>query len=105
MKKVYYLECDSEYACADYLKQDTDELGYWGWYDTRKSGHEALIECKNKAKKQFADRIAREKKNGNTITIDLWACEVEDNFDTEEYSIWSVDERQLIESRYLCGRY
>ena len=104
MKKLYYVECDSEYSCG-YLNQDINDLGYWGWYPTRKQAHEAMVKCKNEAKEKYASEIAGENKAGNTITIDLWSCEVEDDFNIEEESIWSVEDRQLIESRYLCGRY
>lgn len=105
MKKIYYVECDSEFSCYTYLVEDINAIGYWGFYDTRKEGHNAMVNLKNEAKKLYADEIARERKNGNTITIDLWVAEVEDDFNVEEDSIWSVDERQLLESRYLCGRY
>lgn len=105
MKKLYYVDCDSEYSCQTYLIQDINELGYYGWFEKRKDAYEAMISCKREAKKQFADRIAKEKRDGNTITIDLYVCEVDDNFDTEIDSIWSVNNRQLIDSRYLCGRY
>lgn len=104
MKKLYYVECDSEYD-ANGLVSRLNELGYWGWYETRKSAHEAMVMCKNEAKKNLAEEIAIERKYGNTITVDLWVCEVKDDFDTEVYSIWAVENRQLLECRYLCGRY
>ena len=105
MKKLYYIECDSEYSSEHLVEDINAELGYCGWYPTKKQAHEAMVKCKNEAKKCFADRIALQKKQGNTITIDLWLCEVEDNFDVEENTIWSIDNRQLLECRYLCGRY
>ena len=97
MKKLYYVECDSE-RCGNEIAVDINDAfnDLWGFYTKKKDAHNAMVEFYRKAKKQFADRIAEEKKDGNTITIDLWVFEVDDDFDLDKDDIWEVDERQLL---------
>ncbi len=103
MKTIYYLECDSEHGTD--LTRDINELGYWGFYGKRKDAHKDMMTCVKEAKKQYSSQIKMEKKNGNIITIDLWKAEVRNDFDFETDTIWGVENRQLIEMRYICGRY
>ena len=105
MKKIYYVDCDSEYACKGYLTQNINELGYWGFYPNKRQGIVAIKKATKLALKEYAKEIEKEKDKGNTITIDLWETMVRDDFDTENDSIWGIDNRNLIASKVLCGGY
>jgi len=103
MKKVYFIDCDSEFA--------TDMCGYVNekfdcGFNTRKEAIAYLIRATKEAKDYFAIGLKEEKEQGNTITLDCYKVLVEDDFDWEEnYSPIFEHDHFVIESRYLCGRY
>ena len=109
MKKIYYLELDSEHARSCELEDkiwDWFSMYYWGFYATRKEAHAKMVEAYQEAKAQgWLNRLKDEADEEQVFTIDLWKAIVDDDFDVEEETIWLVDDRQLLECRYLVGRY
>ena len=98
MKKVYYLDMNSEFAT------DLREAGLLGIYSKRKEAYADLVSEAKKVKKMYAKELKEEAEAGNTITLDLYEAEARDDFDLELCCFWELDYR-LIDSRYLCGRY
>lgn len=102
-KKIYYVECDSEYATD--LTEQVNKLGHCGFFNTLKEAKEEMRLAKVEAKKEFAKELALESENENTITIDIWEAKVDKNFDEETDSIWENDTRQLIDSCFLIVNF
>lgn len=103
MKKLYVIDFASEH----YTPFVANELwNYLGEFKTRKEAHKRMVDLRRFFLKTFAKEIELEKKNGNTISIDLTKFELDDGFDLEKNRdvLWE-QEHYLIDSRYLCGRY
>lgn len=103
MKKVYMVDFNSEYNCNLIKELNSDDFYDYG-FTTLKSAKEYMLSTLKKVKQLFAKEINEEKKNGNTITIDLTRYYVDDDWEDYGDDLWNYD-HELIDSRYLLGRY
>lgn len=102
MKKIYYIDCNGEFNSDIYGAINEKVDGYYG--KTKREAVECLKQATKYVKERFADWLKTEKKEGNTITLDLYVAKVDDNEDYKNWNIFQYD-YQLVDSRYLCGRY
>ena len=111
MKTIYYCECDSNNSIGMDLVFWLNEKAM-ATFTKRKTAKEWLIDRYHFIKDWFAEDIKSIKKHNKqfnldtTITIDLYKAIVDDDFDINVDNIWNTDcEYELIDSRYLLGRY
>ncbi len=113
MKKVYLVETNADFACHIYNGYDFEYYlnnTYWRIFPTLKEAKQYLVSTTKTIKERFGEQINIEKKRKNTITVDLVRYNIDDNKDFfEDKTVYLEDlwcyEHQLVDSRYLCGRY
>lgn len=107
MKKVYYVECDcSNSQGLDFVFYANEKI--MATFTTRKEAVKWLIGRTRFIKEWCKDEIKDMKKRylDLTISVDCYKFLVEDDFDIGVGNVWGNNyEYQMIDSRYLCGRY
>lgn len=111
MKTIYYCECDSNNSIGMDLVYWLNEK-FMATFTKRKEAHQWLVERVRYLKERCANDIKRIKKYDKqfnidtTITFDLYKAIVDDDFNIDVDNMWNTNcEYELIEMRYLVGRY
>lgn len=107
MKTIYYCECDSNNEVGMDLVYWLNEK-FMATFNKRKDANEWLVKKHKYLKTLCFTDVKKIKKQGldTTITFDLYKFKVDDDFDVEVDNPWDKNyEYNLIDSRYLCGRY
>lgn len=105
MKKVYYVECDSDKARGMSLVMWLNEKAM-ATFNQRVEAHAHMVERFRTLKWRAEEELKCLKAEGVTVTIDLYKFIVPNSFDIDVDNVWDADyEHELIDSRYLCGRY
>lgn len=104
LKKIYYLDFNTEYG-SDLIWELCEEyVGERGFYDTRKEATQVLIQTARRIKEIYKDELKLE--GDNVLTMDLYVGHVPNDFDEGEDDFYEAsDDYHIVESRYLCGRY
>lgn len=103
MKKVYLVDCFTEYATS---LDHVINISVFKWFEDYDEAVKYLHEKGIEVKEKFADKLKEEEENGNNMALDLTEFNIDDDIDYQNYdSMWGDMEHELLAYVTLCGGF